>query len=98
MSDKQQPWENDYSKFLCILRSQFRPIDPTADAEDNINNLKMKDNQCILKYNIKFTRLAAQTGWNNSVLWHCYYSGLAKHIKDIMEQLANLQHLTLWRP
>jgi hypothetical protein len=88
MSDEQQPWENDYSEFLRVLRSQFGPIDPTADAEDNIDNLKMKDNQRILKYNIEFTRLAAQTGWNDSVLRHRYYSGLAERIKDIMGQLG----------
>ena len=45
----------------------------------------MKDNQHILRYNIEFTRLATQTGWNDSVLWHCYYSGLAEQIKDIIE-------------
>ena len=28
--------------------------------------------------------LATQTGWNSSILQHCYYSGLAKQIKDIM--------------
>ena len=46
----------------------------------------MKDNQHILKYNIEFTRLATQTGWDDTVLRHCYYSGLADRIKDIMGQ------------
>ena len=48
--------------------------------------LKMRDNQCILKYNIDFNRLAVQTGWSNNVLQHQYYSGLAKRIKDVMGQ------------
>ena len=77
-------WEDDWSEFLRVLRNQFGPIDPTADAEDNIDNLRMKDNQRILRYNIEFTRLATQTGWNDSVLRHRYYSGLAERIKDIM--------------
>src|SRR5271168_3275632 len=34
------------------------PLDPTADAEDNIDNLKMQDNQRILNYNVEFNRLA----------------------------------------
>ena len=77
-------WEDDWSEFLHVLCNRFGPIDPTADAEDNIDNLRMKDNQCILRYNIEFTRLAMQTGWNDSILWHHYYSGLAERIKDIM--------------
>ena len=36
------------------------------------------------RYNIGFRRLDTQTGWNDSVLQHCYYSGLAEKIKDIM--------------
>ena len=46
----------------------------------------MWDDQCILKYNIDFNRLAIQTGWSNNVLWHQYYSGLAEQIKDVMGQ------------
>ena len=86
MSNEPLEWENDWSEFLRVLRSQFGPIDPTADAEDNIDNLKMKEGQRILKYNIEFTRLATQTGWDDSVLRHRYYSGLAERIKDVMGQ------------
>ena len=57
-----------------------------ADAADNINNLKMHDNQHILKYNVEFNHLAVQTGWDDSVLCHHYYSGLAEQIKDIIGQ------------
>ena len=46
----------------------------------------MWDNQCILKYNIDFNRLAIQTGWSDNILWHQYYSRLAKQIKDVMGQ------------
>jgi hypothetical protein len=85
-SDDQLDWEDDWQEFIRVLRTQFGPIDPTADAEDNIDNLKMKDNQRILKYNVEFNRLAVQTGWNDSVLRHRYYSGLAERIKDVMGQ------------
>ena len=68
---------------LCF---QFRPLDPTANAADSIDNLQMKGNQHILKYNIKFTCLATQTGWDDTILQHRYYSGLADRIKDIMGQ------------
>ena len=53
---------DDWSTFIHILHTQFGPIDPTADAEDSIDNLKMQDNQLIFKYNIDFNRLAVQTG------------------------------------
>jgi Zinc knuckle len=46
----------------------------------------MQENQRILKYNVDFNRLAIQTGWDDGVLRHRYYSGLAERIKDIMGQ------------
>jgi Domain of unknown function (DUF4939) len=79
-------WMDNWSAFVRNLRIQFGPIDPTADAEDGIDNLKMHDNQHILKYNVEFTRLAIRTGWDDSVLRHRYYSGLAERIKDVMGQ------------
>ena len=56
--DNNPEWLDDWSAFICILHTQFGPIDPTADAEDSIDNLKIWNNQCILKYNIDFNRLA----------------------------------------
>ena len=43
-------------------KTQFGPIKPTANAEDGINNLKMQDNQRIMKYNVEFNCLAIRTG------------------------------------
>ena len=79
-------WLGDWSEFTRVLRTEFGPIDPTADAEDGIDNLKMQDNQHIVKYNVEFNRLAIRTRWDESVLRHRYYSGLAERIKDIMGQ------------
>ena len=85
-SDKTLSWMDNWSAFIRTLRTQFGPIDPTADAEDRIDNLKMQDNQRIVKYNVEFNRLAIRTGWDNSILRHCYYSRLVERIKDIMGQ------------
>ena len=85
-SDEYPDWMDNWSAFIRTLRTQFGPIDPTADAEDGIDNLKMHDNQHIVKYNVEFNRLAIRTGWDDSVLRHRYYSGLAERIKDIMGQ------------
>ena len=40
-SDNTPDWMDDWSAFLRTLRVQFGPIDPTTDAEDRIDNLKM---------------------------------------------------------
>ena len=85
-SDEVPDWMDSWPAFVRTLRNQFGPIDPTADAEDGIDNLKMKDTQRIVKYNVEFNRLSIQTGWDDSVLRHRYYSGLAERIKDIMGQ------------
>ena len=57
-SDDFPDWMDNWSAFVRTLCTQFRPIDPTADAEDRIDNLKMQDNQHILKYNVEFNHLA----------------------------------------
>lgn len=87
-SDEIPEWMDNWSAFVRTLRKQFGPIDPTAEAEDGIDNLKMQDNQHIVKYNVEFNRLAIRSGWNNNVLRHRYYSGLAERIKDVMGQLG----------
>src|SRR5271168_2289572 len=87
-SEENPDWLTDWSAFLRTLRSHFGPIDPVADAEDAIDNLKMRENQRIVKYDVEFNRFTIKTGWDDAVLRHHYYSGLAEHIKDIMGQQA----------
>ena len=79
-------WLHDWSAFVRALRTHFGPLDPTADAEIGIESLKMSENHHIVNYNVRFNRLAIQTGWDDSVLRHRYYSGLAERIKDVMGQ------------
>jgi hypothetical protein len=85
-SDEAPEWMYSWSDFISTLRTEFGPIDPTADAEDGIDNLRMQENQHIVKYNVEFNRLSVRTGWDESVLRYRYYSGLAERIKDIMGQ------------
>ena len=54
----------------------------------------MRDNHCIVKYNVNFNCLAIETSWNDSVLQHRYYSGLAECIKDIIGQVGKPSTLT----
>ena len=75
---------DDWPNFVQTLHTQFGPVDPTADIEDGINSLKMHDSQHIVKYNVEFNCIC--TSWDEGVLQHHYYSGLAECIKDIMGQ------------
>ena len=89
---------DNWSAFIVTLRTQFGSIDPAGDAKNSIDHLKMQDNQCIVKYNIEFNRLAIHTSWDENILRHCYYTGLAKRIKDIMghqEKPATLDAMKL---
>ena len=79
-------WLEDWSAFVRVLRKDFGPIDPAADAEDSLDNLKMRENQRILKYNVEFNRLSILTGWKGPILKHRYYTGLAERIKDVIGQ------------
>src|SRR5277367_5382356 len=79
-------WLEDWSAFVRTLRKYFGPIDPAADAEDSLDNLKMGENQRILKYNVEFNRLSILTGWKGPILKHRYYTGLAERIKDVIGQ------------
>ena len=67
-SEEVPDWMDDWSAFVWNLRTQFGPIDPTANAEDSIDNLKMQDNQHIVKYNVEFNHLVIHTGWDDGVL------------------------------
>ena len=67
-SDEVHDWMDDWSAFVQNLHIQFGPIDPTANTEDGIDNLKMQENQHIVKYNVEFNCLVIHTGWDDSVL------------------------------
>ena len=77
-SEEDPEWLEDWTEFIRTLRTQFGPIDPTGDAESGLDHLKMQDNQHLIKYNIEFNRLSVRTNWNDAVLRHRYYSGLAE--------------------
>ena len=47
-------WLDDYSDFVSELRKNFRPHDPKGEAEADLENLRMCDNQHIVKYLVDF--------------------------------------------
>ena len=76
------PWLSDYSAFVSKLHSHFSPFDPEGEAEVELKNLCMRDNQRITKYLVEFNRLAARVQWGNATLRCQFYNGLPPWIKD----------------
>ena len=58
-SGESLPWLNDYSNFIGELKNNFGPHNPEGEAKANLENLKMHDNQHIVKYLVDFNHLAA---------------------------------------
>ena len=67
-SGESPPWLDDYSDFVRELKNNFRPHNPEGEAEANLKNLKMHDNQCIVKYLVDFNHLAAHVQWGDATL------------------------------
>ena len=82
ISEEEPDWLNDFSEFRDELTTNFGPHDAVGDAEDELEALKMRDNQRITKYNSLFNRYAALVDWGHSALRHQYYKGLPPRIKD----------------
>ena len=89
-------WLSDYSKFVSKLHIHFGPFDPEGEAEAELENLCMHDNQRITKYLVEFDRLAARVQWENAALRCQFYNGLLPQIKDGISRFGkpdNLQEL-----
>ena len=67
-SGESPPWLDDYSNFIGELKNNFGPHDPEGKAKANLEKLKMRNNQRIVKYLVDFNRLAAHVQWGNAAL------------------------------
>ena len=61
-------WLSNYSEFISELRIHFGHFDSEGEAEAELKNLRMCDNQRITKYLVEFNRLAARVQWGNAAL------------------------------
>jgi hypothetical protein len=76
-------WVDDYDDFISELKTNFGPQDPEGEAEVDIEALRMRDNQKIVKYVIEFNRLRSQlSGYGNAALARAFYRGLPARIKN----------------
>ena len=84
--------------FSQKLQENFGPHDPEADAENELEALRMKDGQRITKYIVDFQRLAVRVQWGDAALRHQFYKGLPARIKDEIARVgkpARLEQLKL---
>ena len=86
-------WLSNYSKFVSELRSHFGPFDSEGEAEAELENLRMRDNQRITKYLVEFNRLAARVQWENAAPRHQFYNRLLSRIKDKISRFGKPDNL-----
>jgi hypothetical protein len=67
---------------LDELRTNFGPYDETGDAEHELTNLRMRDNQHVSDYLVRFSGLALRCSWGEPALRYRFYEGLPPRIKD----------------
>lgn len=89
LSDTPAPWDGDLEAFFDELQNNFGPHDPVGDAEDKIENCRMRDTERIAMFIVRFNQLAALTRWDDAALAHRFYRGLPSRIKD---ELSRIEH------
>jgi len=76
-------WMDSWVHFVAELQSTFGPHDPIADAEHQLEHLRMKDAHRVTWYIVDFNRLASQVqDYGDSALRRLFYSGLPDRLKD----------------
>jgi len=76
-------WMDSWVHFVTELQSTFGPHDPIADAEHQLEHLRMKDAHHVTRYIVDFNRLASQVqDYEDGALRHLFYSGLPDRLKD----------------
>jgi len=76
-------WMDSWVHFVAELQSTFGPHDPVADAEHQLEHLRMKDLYRVTQYIVDFNRLASQVqDYGDGTLCCLFYSGLPDHLKD----------------
>jgi len=76
-------WMDSWVHFVAELQSTFGPHDPIADAEHQLEHLRMKDAHRVTRYIVDFNQLASQVqDYRDGALRHLFYSGLPDRLKD----------------
>jgi len=82
-------WMTDWEEFVIELQTTFGPHDPVADAEHQLDHLRMKENHRANRYVVDFNRIASQVrGYGDGALRHHFYTGLPDRIKDEISRIG----------
>jgi len=75
-------WMDSWVHFVAELQSTFGPHDPVADAEHQLEHLRMKDSYHVTRYIVDFNCLASQVqDYGDGALRRLFYSGLPDRLK-----------------
>lgn len=80
-------WDGDYRAFLGELEGNFGPHDPSGDAQDKIETCRMRSDERIPLYLVRFNQLAVLTGWDEAALSYRFYRGLPTRLKDDLSRV-----------
>jgi hypothetical protein len=95
LSYTDNPLANSWDTFVRELTDRFGSADAKGEARDELENLFMKHDQHLVKYELEFIRLSTLTGWDDAYLSHHYYRGLPARIKDVMTNMVEDKPETL---
>lgn len=81
------PWFHNYNLFVQELSLNFGPFQPIAEAESNLESLRMKEGDRIQKFLVLFNRNAIQCQWGERALAYTFYKALPDRIQDELHRL-----------
>jgi Retrotransposon gag protein len=82
LTEEPLEWFDNWETFLNELCTNFGPYNKIGDAEHELTNLHMRDNQCVSDYLVCFSGLALHCSWGEPALRYRFYKGLPPRIKD----------------
>jgi hypothetical protein len=75
-------WFDTWKAFLDKLHTNFGSYNKISDAEHELTDLHMRDNQRASDYLVRFSMLALHCSWGKPALRYRFYKGLPSRIKD----------------
>jgi hypothetical protein len=93
LTNKPPEWFDNWEAFLDELHTNFGPYNEIGDAEHELTNLCMRDNQHVSDYLVRFSGLALRCSWGELALRYRFYEGLPPQIKDELSKSEKPQTL-----
>ncbi|KAG5331191.1 hypothetical protein C0989_008351, partial [Termitomyces sp. Mn162] len=82
--DPNNPVLSNWLAFIQEFSSKFGVFDTIAEAEENLFNLRMCNNEHFMTFIVRFEQEAYETGWNYNALQFALCHALPQRIKDVL--------------